>query len=193
MSILKVLSATALLLFSHCLWAAEIPPQPWEATAAYSSLSATTKNGQPQYASLQMYRLALGYFPEHWTYHSFYLGGELSGVSIQTDKATTTNATSSTIVALAPILRFNMLQDHFVNPFLELTVGPAYISETQFGNRNLAQIHFTFQDAIGIGAKINTTYPIVLGIRWMHYSNGSISQPNPGLTLPIVGYVGVDF
>jgi lipid A 3-O-deacylase len=76
--------------------------------------------------------------------------------------------------------------DMKIQPYIEAGIGVAGISETHLGPRNFST-GFQFEDRIGAGVKIDS---VDISIRYMHYSNGSITQPNDGIDIFIatVGY-----
>lgn len=69
--------------------------------------------------------------------------------------------------------------DMKIQPYIEAGIGVAGISETHLGPRNFST-GFQFEDRIGVGVKMDY---VDVSIRYMHYSNGSISQPNDGIDI----------
>ena len=67
-------------------------------------------------------------------------------------------------------------------PYVEEGIGVAGISGTQIGGRDLST-GFQFEDRIGVGLRMNK---VDLNVRYMHYSNGSVREPNEGLDLFIL-------
>lgn len=89
--------------------------------------------------------------------------------------------------ALSPVFVYYFgAQGWTVQPYLEAGIGVAGISETKIDTRDLTT-GFQFEDRIGVGLR---TKDIDFSIRYMHYSNASISQPNDGIDIFIatVGY-----
>ena len=66
-----------------------------------------------------------------------------------------------------------------VQPYIEGGIGIAGISETQIDDRNLST-GFQFEDRIGAGVRMKM---VDLNVRYMHYSNCSIKEPNDGIDL----------
>jgi lipid A 3-O-deacylase len=64
-----------------------------------------------------------------------------------------------------------------VFPYIEAGIGVAGISDTQLDDRDFST-GFQFEDRIGFGLRVNKTD---FNLRYMHYSNGSIAEPNDGL------------
>jgi len=72
-------------------------------------------------------------------------------------------------------------------PYLGAGIGISYLSEKTIKGRDLSS-HFQFEDRIGIGAKIGKQKTHDLNLRYMHYSNASIKQPNDGIDIFIFSY-----
>lgn len=72
-----------------------------------------------------------------------------------------------------------------VQPYIEAGIGVSCISETKIASRNLSTA-FQFEDRVGIGIKIKY---VDVSVRYMHYSNASISDPNDGMDI-FIGTVG---
>ncbi|WP_022667867.1 acyloxyacyl hydrolase [Desulfospira joergensenii] len=66
-----------------------------------------------------------------------------------------------------------------VLPYVEAGIGVAYIDEYKINNRDLSS-HFQFEDRIGVGIKIKA---FDLNMRYMHYSNAGIENPNDGIDI----------
>jgi hypothetical protein len=97
------------------------------------------------------------------------------------------------IAALAPVYRYFMLNDHyFLNPFIDISIGVAYLSETRFADRNLG-MHFSFQDQLGMGVTFGPQHRLFASLYAVHYSNGSLCSSNAGITIPMVLNVGYRF
>jgi lipid A 3-O-deacylase len=71
--------------------------------------------------------------------------------------------------------------------YLEAGIGISYLSGKTIRGRDLSS-HFQFEDRIGIGAKIGKQKTHDLNLRYMHYSNASIKQPNEGIDIFIFSY-----
>lgn len=89
------------------------------------------------------------------------------------------------IVALAPILRMYFKKTMYISPYLELSVGPSYMSSTRIGTRNLG-MHFAFQDFLGVGAVFGKQQRFSASFSVMHYSNGHLCSVNSGITIPLL-------
>ena len=167
---------------------------PWEITAGYGNGDVFDFNDS---TGVREYRAALGYFPTEWQWHGLNIGGEFSYAHLHNSDIMYQGAplvyNNLTVVALTPVVRWYMMDaSHMVQPYLEGGAGPGYLSDTQFKDRNLG-IHFTFQDFFGFGAMINTPYPMLVGMRILHYSNAGLDGHNAGVTMPIYFYLGMRF
>jgi lipid A 3-O-deacylase len=69
--------------------------------------------------------------------------------------------------------------------YLEAGVGPTVMSRTRFADEELSTA-LQFGSRIGVGMLIADTHQ--LGIRYSHFSNADIKQPNPGLELVELSY-----
>jgi len=160
---------------------------PWEVTLGYGNgnlVGFDHSNGVLEWQG------ALGYFPDNWTYGDFQLGGQFSTARLEGNAVTGPN--NLTIGAISPVIRWSFLTTPTVQPFLEAGVGVGAFSGTQFDGRSFGSV-FTFRDFFGVGLRTNTRYPMVFGVDILHYSNASLAAPNPGITMPVLGYMGVCF
>jgi hypothetical protein len=89
------------------------------------------------------------------------------------------------VFAIAPVIRYHFLPQATVDPFIDISSGPGYLSTIYYENRNLG-LHFTFQDMVGIGTTFGTERNFAAEIRIIHYSNAGISDHNRGLTVPLI-------
>ena len=76
--------------------------------------------------------------------------------------------------------------------FFVRALGPTYISETHFGDREQSE-HFTFQAQVGFGVRFATRSgrESSLSISWKHFSNANLFPDNDGFDLPIVVSFGL--
>ncbi|MFQ5950170.1 MAG: acyloxyacyl hydrolase [Nitrospiria bacterium] len=83
-------------------------------------------------------------------------------------------------VAFSPVFVYNFGdKSKTIQPYIEGGIGAAYISDTEIGSRDLTT-HFQFEDRAGLGIR---SRKVDLNFRYMHYSNGSIKQPNEGIDI----------
>ena len=91
-------------------------------------------------------------------------------------------------VAYSPVFIYGFagLNNNMLS-YLEAGIGMSYLSEETIGGRDLSS-HFQFEDRVGIGAKIGKQKTHDLNLRYMHYSNAGIKQPNEGIDIFIFSY-----
>jgi len=89
--------------------------------------------------------------------------------------------------AYSPVFIYEFQLNRNIFPYLEAGIGVSYISEKTIRGRDLSS-HFQFEDRFGIGAKIGKQKTHDLNLRYMHYSNAGIKQPNQGISTFIFSY-----
>lgn len=138
---------------------------------------------------LHGYNLGVWYNPETLTWRQFNLYFDLLGARYWVNSGPYSNAY---IVAASPVVRYNFKPPVNIHPYLELSIGFAYISQTRFANSNMG-MHFQFQDRAGVGLLFGAKQQISLGIHAVHYSNASLSSHNSGITIPLLIDLGYQF
>jgi len=84
--------------------------------------------------------------------------------------------------ALSPVFVYYFgTETSSVLPYIEAGIGVCVISDTEIGGVDMTTA-FQFEDRIGAGIR---TEKLDFNFRYMHYSNGSISQPNEGVDILI--------
>jgi hypothetical protein len=96
------------------------------------------------------------------------------------------------IYSIAPTLRFYPTPGHFISPFIDLSIGASYLTQTRIADRNLG-IYFAFQDQIALGATIGKEQHLSISMSTLHYSNGSMAGTNAGITIPLLINVSYGF
>lgn len=96
------------------------------------------------------------------------------------------------IYSTAPIFRFYIQKTNLFSPFVELSIGFAYLSKTRLDHQNLG-IHFAFQDQVGLGITYGSEQHLYTLFSILHYSNGSLSANNSGMTIPLTLTIGYRF
>jgi lipid A 3-O-deacylase len=73
--------------------------------------------------------------------------------------------------------------------YLEIGIAASLLSDTEISGRRLST-HFQFEDKAGVGLRFGEQQQYDMGIRVIHYSNGSIKRPNNGVNMVLlsVGY-----
>ena len=94
--------------------------------------------------------------------------------------------------AIAPVARWLFMQSANMTPFLQASIGGAYMSSQQFGGRNLGS-RLLFQDQIGAGLVFGAKRNLYATLQFLHYSNAHLAKPNDGITVPIFFTVGYQF
>lgn len=72
-------------------------------------------------------------------------------------------------------------------PFLALSIGPSYISDYDFVERNLGG-HFIFNDRAAVGANFGRRMQHTLSLQGTHYSNAGIYTHNRGYNTLSLSY-----
>lgn len=94
------------------------------------------------------------------------------------------NVNNLDVFAIAPFLVWHGGEINEFHPFVHLSIGVAKKSSRVVGNIKCGS-KWTFQDILGLGFQINKNVSVQAS--YMHYSNGSIFPPNPGIDiLPMI-------
>ncbi len=67
-------------------------------------------------------------------------------------------------------------------PYVELGLGAALLSDTRIDRRNLSS-NSVFESRLGVGMRSDR---LDVNLRFMHYSNAGLSEPNDGLSMLMV-------
>jgi lipid A 3-O-deacylase len=91
-------------------------------------------------------------------------------------------------IAYSPVFTyvFAGLTD-FMPLYLESGIGVSCISDKIISGRDLST-YFQFEDRIGVGLRIGRRHIFDLNIKYVHYSNVGIKQPNDGIDGFMVSY-----
>ena len=140
--------------------------------------------------SLHGYQFMLNYDPQkfQWRRFNIYFDGGFSHFWI----TNTPYYTSLNIYSIAPVIRYTFKKRGPLFPYLELSIGIAYLNHTHLDSRNLG-IHYAFQDRAGIGVFFGSSKQISVGLHAVHYSNARLSSHNSGITVPIELDLGYRF
>ncbi|MEO8400188.1 MAG: acyloxyacyl hydrolase [Gammaproteobacteria bacterium] len=92
---------------------------------------------------------------------------------------------SLNIYALSPIFRYYFRPYHSFAPFVEVGIGPSYMTRSRLDHQNLG-MHFAFQDQLGVGANLGSRRQFSFILSALHYSNASLCSKNAGITVPIM-------
>jgi lipid A 3-O-deacylase len=139
--------------------------------------------------SLHGYQAQLIYYPKSLTWNQTSISFN-AGVSHWWVKDP--HHHSLNILALAPSLRYYFFSQPNWSPFIDLSIGLAYLTRSRLDDRNLG-MHFAFQDEVGIGAALGVDKQLFIKLSAIHYSNGSLCNMNAGITVPVFLTVGYRF
>ena len=86
--------------------------------------------------------------------------------------------------AIAPVIRlqFNRKYIKLFDPYFQLSIGGAIVTDSKMGNSDLGGI-LLFQDLVGAGIKFGPQQRFDLSLNFLHYSNAGFKKPNNGITL----------
>ena len=175
----KILVA-AFLLNSSCLVHAEAPSYGAQLSLPVAATEPNNAHGA---------QLFLNYDPQsiQWRQFNVYFDGGFSHFYVNTAHNSTIN-----IYSIAPVVRYTFKKHWQLHPYIELSIGLAYLNQTRFEDRNLG-IHFAFQDRMGVGTTLGPSEKFTLGVHSVHYSNAHLSEHNQGITIPLVLDLGYRF
>ncbi|MBG7601534.1 MAG: acyloxyacyl hydrolase [Gammaproteobacteria bacterium] len=86
-------------------------------------------------------------------------------------------------IAFSPVFALHLCRDCRYTPYVEAGIGVALLSDTIIDNRDMSST-FQFEDRLGVGIKRGD---FDFHVRYMHYSNAGLSQPNDGIDIIIGG------
>jgi hypothetical protein len=167
---------------------ASLPLLAFSAPYYAGTFSYAAHSSEPE--NLHGYQFMLSYDPQRfqWRQFNIYFDG---GFSHFWQNNTPYNSVVN-IYSAAPVVRYTFKKHGPIHPYLELSIGVAYLNHTRIENRNLG-MHFTFQDRMGIGTLLGASERVSLGVHAVHYSNAHLSEHNSGMTVPVVLDVGYRF
>ncbi|MEN8214262.1 MAG: acyloxyacyl hydrolase [Pseudomonadota bacterium] len=85
--------------------------------------------------------------------------------------------------AFSPVLALHLCRDCNYTPYIEAGIGVALLSETDIDGRDMSST-FQFEDRVGVGIRSGD---LDFHVRYMHYSNAGLSQPNNGIDIFVGG------
>lgn len=92
----------------------------------------------------------------------------------------------ATSLTLTPMFRLSFgASNGGVTPFIEGGIGASYFTETDLGDQDLGG-KFQFEDRLGAGLRFATGSEV--GVRYYHYSNAGLKQPNDGIDMAALYY-----
>jgi lipid A 3-O-deacylase len=91
-------------------------------------------------------------------------------------------------VAYSPVFTYVFAGPTGFMPFyIESGIGVSCISDKIISGRDLST-YFQFEDRIGVGLRIEGRHIYDLNVKYVHYSNVGIKQPNDGIDSFMVSY-----
>jgi Lipid A 3-O-deacylase (PagL) len=140
--------------------------------------------------NLRGFQLMFNYDPDRYKWRQFnvYVDGGFSHFYLSDYP----HHAAINIYSVAPVVRYTFKRHGPLLPYLELSIGFAYLNQTRIENRNLG-IHFSFQDRMGIGTLLGMNEKLSLGVHVLHYSNSRLSSHNSGISIPLVFDIGYRF
>ena len=91
-------------------------------------------------------------------------------------------------IAYSPVFTYELVDfGSGVLPYLEAGIGISYLSGKTINGRDLST-RFQFEDRVGIGVRIGKENRHNLNLRYVHYSNAGIKQPNEGIDIFMISY-----
>lgn len=116
--------------------------------------------------------------------------------SISQLHADTSDYSNLTTAALALALRAYFINPelHKIRPYLEISSGPAYLSENQLGKRQQGA-NFDLQSTLGGGIEfgLKNKRSVDINLHLVHYCNAGLFKPNQGFNVPYVVSIGYQF
>ncbi|OGT61831.1 MAG: hypothetical protein A3E85_01890 [Gammaproteobacteria bacterium RIFCSPHIGHO2_12_FULL_45_12] len=140
--------------------------------------------------TLHGYQFLMSYDPDRFQWRKFNLLFDAGIAHFWVNN--TPYYTTLTIYSLAPIIRYTFNPHFNCRPYLDLSIGIAYLNHTRFEERNLG-IHFSFQDRLGVGTYIGTAERFSVGLHAVHYSNAHLANHNSGVSIPLELDIGYRF
>src|SRR5690554_4850909 len=92
----------------------------------------------------------------------------------------------ATSLTFTPVFRLSFgAADSGMTPFIEGGIGLSYFTETDLDDQDLGS-KFQFEDRLGVGLRFNRGSEV--GLRYYHYSNAGIKNPNDGIDMAALYY-----
>ncbi len=89
-------------------------------------------------------------------------------------------------LGISPVFYYAFGPDFYGTTFyIELGVGTAFLSKKYFEKRDLSS-HFQFEDQLGMGLMWNGHPRVKVSLRYLHYSNFGIREPNQGIDISML-------
>jgi hypothetical protein len=153
----------------------------------WQALTASFGMGKPD--QLKGGRVSYQFLPQRLIWHKLSLYFDISAAYWHVDYH---KYKSIAIGAIAPVLRYYVVNKNTVRPYVEVSIGGAYLSKRKLGHRNLGG-SLAFQDIFGIGINFGSKGQYDLSLRYLHYSNAGFVPPNNGIDVKLLLTCGYHF
>ncbi|MBI2311923.1 MAG: acyloxyacyl hydrolase [Betaproteobacteria bacterium] len=85
-------------------------------------------------------------------------------------------------LGVTPVFRFQQKTPSGIAPYLEGAIGFHLLSKSRVNADRALGSAFQFGDHVGVGIRFGSGHEFDLSYRFQHLSNGSIKQPNQGIS-----------
>ncbi len=92
------------------------------------------------------------------------------------------------VLAMSPVILHPIGEVASRNIYVEFGIGISLLSDTQFAGKDVGS-HYQFEDRLGLVMKLGKKQRDRLALRYFHYSNAGLSDPNPGLDFISLSYL----
>ena len=136
-----------------------------------------------------VYGLRLGYRPVEYTLHQLPLLGDIRlylEASLNLWRyGEEARYSSNAVLAVSPVLVKDFATFYGKAVGWEFGIGASLLDRRHFAGRDMGSV-WQFEDRIGLRMTLNSAHSISL--RYMHYSNGGVNHPNPGIDFISLSY-----
>ncbi len=112
---------------------------------------------------------------------------ELNIGTLAEDDSGSAEITEVVEAGISAVVRLASYRENRGGPYLELGVGPHYLSDTRLDGVDVST-HLQFAPTGGFGVRFGEGARYELGYRLMHLSNAGIEDPNPGLNYHLLHF-----
>ncbi|MBO9491849.1 acyloxyacyl hydrolase [Endozoicomonas sp. G2_1] len=97
------------------------------------------------------------------------------------------NHDTNFVLAISPVIEYPIAEYRHTPIYLEFGIGVSLLDDTKFAGKNVGS-HYQFEDRLGIKTYFGKGNRHSLGLRYFHYSNAGLQDPNPGLDFISLSY-----
>lgn len=145
------------------------------ANAMNKAISLSYGIGEPD--NLSGYRASLQLEPEQTQWKGIWIYFDINAAHWHS-KYTTNKSIDA--LGIVPMFRFYSPKPSVLTPYLEVGIGLAGLSKDEIGHRELGA-HWGFQDIAGAGFMFGREHQLDFSVRYLHYSNAGLYNPNEGV------------